>query len=155
MHQVGLHSDIHRNRYLPSAMQFTPVIAIHTAAALTAVVLGPVALWARRGATTRPRLHRAAGYAWVTLMVATAISALFIQGGAGPRWGGFGLIHLLVPITLGMLALSFFYLFRHNIAGHRALMQRTYLGSCAVAGAFTLLPGRLLGDALWNALRFS
>ena len=155
MHQVGRHSDIHRNRYLPSAMQLTPVIVIHTAAALTALALGPVALWARRGATARPRVHRAAGYAWVTLMVATAISALFIRGGGGPRWGGFGLIHLLIPVTLGMLALSFFYLSRHNIAGHRVLMQRTYIGACAVAGVFTLLPGRLLGDVLWNALRFA
>jgi len=54
-------------------MQLTPIIAIHLSAALGALVLGPVALWARRGhsqriaTTQRPRLHRAAGYAWVTL----------------------------------------------------------------------------------------
>ena len=29
-------------------MSFTPVIAIHTAAALAAVVIGPLALWSRR-----------------------------------------------------------------------------------------------------------
>ena len=66
-------------------MQITPVIAIHMAAALAAVAIGPIALWARQGATQRPRIHRAAGYAWVTLMVATAVSALFISGGGGPR----------------------------------------------------------------------
>ena len=42
-------------------MQITPVIAIHLAAALAAVAIGPIALWARQGATQRPRLHRAAG----------------------------------------------------------------------------------------------
>jgi len=133
-------------------MQLTPVIAIHAAAALAAIAIGPVALWARKGATQRPRLHRAAGYAWVTLMVATAISAIFITGGGGPRWGSFGLIHLLIPVTLGMLVLSFVYLARRNIAGHRATMQRVYFGACVVAGAFTLLPDRLLGHALWTQL---
>ena len=57
-------------------MQLTPVIAIHMTAALAALALGPVALWARRGAQQRPQLHRAAGYAWVTLMLLTALSAL-------------------------------------------------------------------------------
>ena len=133
-------------------MQLTPVIAIHAAAALAAIAIGPVALWARKGATQRPRLHRAAGYAWVTLMVATAISALFITGGGGPRWGSFGLIHLLIPVTLGMLVLSFVYLARRNIAGHRKAMQRVYFGACVVAGAFTLLPDRLLGHSLWTQL---
>ncbi|CAN7550358.1 DUF2306 domain-containing protein [Acidovorax sp. Leaf78] len=133
-------------------MQLTPVIAIHAAAALAAIAIGPVALWARKGATQRPRLHRAAGYAWVTLMVATAISAIFITGGSGPRWGSFGLIHLLIPVTLGMLVLSFVYLARRNIAGHRKAMQRVYFGACVVAGAFTLLPDRLLGHSLWTQL---
>ncbi len=133
-------------------MPLTPVIAIHLAAALAAVAIGPIALWARQGANQRPRLHRAAGYAWVTLMVATAVSALFISGGNGPRWGSFGLIHLLIPVTLGMLALSFAHLARRNIVGHRQAMQRVYIGACVVAGAFTLLPQRYLGHSLWSAL---
>jgi uncharacterized membrane protein len=133
-------------------MQLTPVIAIHLAAALAATAIGPLALWARKGATQRPRLHRAAGYAWVTLMVATAVSAIFISGGNGPRWGSFGLIHLLIPVTLGMLVLSFIYLARRDIAGHRVVMQRIYIGACIVAGGFTLLPGRFLGHSLWSQL---
>jgi uncharacterized membrane protein len=83
----------------------SPAIAIHVTAAVLAIAVGPVALWARLGANQRTRLHRAAGYAWVTLMVLTAISALFIHGDKGPRIGGFGPIHLLVPFSLGMIAL--------------------------------------------------
>ena len=132
-------------------MQITPVIAIHMAAALAAVAIGPISLWARQGATQRPRIHRAAGYAWVTLMVATAVSALFISGG-GPRLGSFGLIHLLIPVTLGMLVMAFVYLARRNVVGHRKMMQRTYIGACVVAGVFTLLPGRFLGHTVWSAL---
>ena len=133
-------------------MQLTPVIAIHLAAAVAATAIGPIALWARKGATQRPRLHRAAGYAWVTLMVLTALSAVFISGSTGPRWAGFGLIHLLIPLTLGMLVMSFIFLARRNIAGHRQAMQRLYIGACVVAGAFTLLPGRYLGHSLWSQL---
>jgi uncharacterized membrane protein len=133
-------------------MQLTPIIAIHLAAALAATAIGPIALWARKGRTQRPRLHRAAGYAWVTLMVATAVSAIFISGGNGPRWGSFGLIHLLIPLTLGMLVVSFVLLARRNIVGHRQTMQYIYVGACVVAGGFTLLPNRFLGHSLWTAL---
>ncbi|WP_460482359.1 DUF2306 domain-containing protein [Comamonas humi] len=135
-----------------SIQNLTPLIAIHASAAIAATALGPVALWARMGRAQHPRLHRAAGYAWVTLMVATAISALFIHGTQGPRWGGFGPIHLLIPLTLGMLFLSFRQLLRGNITGHRQAMQRLYLGACVVAGFFTLLPSRLLGHWLGTQL---
>lgn len=130
----------------------SPVIAIHLASALAATAIGPVALWARMGAEKRPRLHRAAGYAWVVLMLTTAVSAVFISAQAGPSWRGFGLVHLLVPFTLVMLALAFVALARRNLAGHKSLMQKLYIGSCVVAGGFTLLPGRLLGHWLWSSL---
>lgn len=130
-------------------MTLTPIVAIHTAAALAALALGPLALWARRSGRARPRLHRAFGYAWVTLMVAAAVSALFIRGSGLPAIAGFTPIHLLVPLTLAGLAGAFWQLARGNIAGHRRTMQALYVGACMVAGAFTLLPGRLLGHQLW------
>ena len=68
-------------------------------AALGALVLGPEAIWARKGATQRPRLHRAFGYAWVTLMVLAAVSALFIRDFGLPNLAGYTPIHLLTVIT--------------------------------------------------------
>ena len=133
-------------------MPFTPAIAIHVTAALGAIAVGPIALWARKGRTQRPRLHRAFGYAWVTLMVITAISALFIHGGGLPNIAGFSPIHLLVPFTLFMLAGSFVKLARGDIAGHRKSMQRLYFGACVGAGLFTLVPGRLLGGLLGSVV---
>ena len=71
-------------------MQMSPVIAVHLTAALAALVLGPIALWARRGhgqpgrsVTSRPRLHRAAGYAWVSMM-------LLALNGMAEAWDGGG-----------------------------------------------------------------
>jgi uncharacterized membrane protein len=133
-------------------MQMTPVIAVHMTAALLAVAAGPVALWARRGREQRPRLHRAFGYAWVTLMLVTAVSALFIRDFRLPNVAGYTPIHLLVPVVFISLFGAFWMLARGNIGGHRRIMQRLYFAACIVAGAFTLLPSRYLGGLVWGTL---
>jgi len=133
-------------------MQMTPLIAVHMTAALGAVVTGPIALWARRGGVQRPRLHRAFGYAWVTLMLLTAVSAVFIRDFRLPNIAGYTPIHLLVPTTLVSLFGAFWFLARGNVRGHRKTMQFLYIGACIVAGAFTLLPNRYLGQLVWGGL---
>ena len=130
-------------------MPITPAIAIHLAATLAATAIGPIALWTRLGRQPRPRPHQAAGYAWVTLMVIAAISALFIRDFARPNLAGYSWIHLLIPFPLGQLLLSWRALRRGNLAAHRKIMQGLYVGACLIAGAFALLPGRLLGSWLW------
>lgn len=132
------------------ALDMTPVIAIHLSAALAATVLGPVALWARMGRAQRPRLHRAMGYAWVTLMVVTAASAIFIRSTTIININGYTPIHLLIPVVFVMLYLSFHFLLRGNIDRHRRVMQRLYIASCLIAGSFTLLPSRYLGRLVWG-----
>ncbi len=131
-------------------MQLTPIIAVHMTAAALAVATGPVALWARKGRQQRPRLHRAFGYAWVTLMLVAAVSSIFIRDFSLPNLSGYTPIHLLVPLTLVMLVVAFRFLFLGNINGHRKTMQRLYLGACVVAGGFTLLPSRYLGQLIWG-----
>lgn len=132
-------------------MQMTPIIAIHLTAALGAVATGPVALWARLSRQQRPRLHRAFGYAWVTLMLATAISALFIRDFRLPNVGGYTPIHLLVPVSLIALFGAFWALARRNAGRHARIMKLHYASLC-IAGAFTLLPDRYLGGLLWGTL---
>ena len=133
-------------------MQLTPLIAIHMSAAIGAVLIGPVALWARKGRAQRPRLHRAFGYAWVTLMIVTALSAIFIRDFALPNLAGYTPIHLLVPVTMLGLVGAFYALAKGNIVRHRQAMVSLYIGACVVAGGFSLLPGRLLGNLLWGQL---
>lgn len=127
-------------------MDMSPLIAVHLTAALGAVAVGPVALWARKAGAQRPQLHRAAGYAWVTLMLLTATSAIFIRDYRLPNINGYTPIHILIPVVYGMLFLAFWFLAKGNITGHRKTMQRLYIGACGVAGSFTLLPGRYLGN---------
>ncbi|MEQ1536216.1 MAG: DUF2306 domain-containing protein [Burkholderiaceae bacterium] len=128
----------------------TPLIAVHMTAAITATVIGPFAMWARLGMTKRPKLHRAFGYAWVTMMIVTAVSAIFISSGFGWNWYGFSPIHVLVPLTLASLFFAFRSLIRGNIAAHKKSMISLYVQACLIAGFFTFVPGRFLGDLLWK-----
>ena len=131
-------------------MNLSPVIAIHMTFALTAVALGPLALWTRLGARVRPRWHRALGYAWVTCMLGAALSGLFIRDERLPNLAGYTPIHLLIPVTLLSLWRAFHHLAQGNVRGHRLTMQWTYAMACIVTGLFTLLPGRYLGQWLWR-----
>jgi len=131
-------------------MQMTPLIAVHMSAALGALVLGPIAIWARKGAVRRPRVHRAFGYGFVTLMLAASISSVFIRDYRLPNIAGYTPIHVLIPVTLLALCNSFIALHKGNITMHRTTMVWLYLGACVTAGAFTLLPSRYLGQLLWG-----
>ena len=131
-------------------MQLTHTIAIHMTAAIIATAIGPIALWARKGRTQRPVLHRAFGYAWVTLMLVTSVSAIFIRDHTLPNINGYTPIHLLIPVTLVTLVVAFRFLAAGNIRGHRKTMQGLYVWACLVAGGFTLLPSRYLGQLLWS-----
>jgi uncharacterized membrane protein len=131
-------------------MQLTPIIAIHMSAALSALVLGPIALWARLGSTLHPRVHRAAGYAWISMMLASAVSAVFIRDYVLPNLAGYTPIHLLIPVTLVGLGLAFWAVLKQKYKAHRKAMQTLYWMACVVPGLFTLLPSRLLGKLLWG-----
>ncbi len=127
----------------------SPQIIIHLFAALAAVALGPFALWARLAGQQRPKLHRAFGYAWVTLMLITSFSALFIPSHF-PQWGRFSWIHLLIPVTLISLFFAFWFLAKGNIKAHKFTMISLYINACVITGALTLLPGRFLGQFIWG-----
>jgi uncharacterized membrane protein len=122
-----------------------PQLIIHLAAALSATVLGPFALWARLSGKQHPKLHRAFGYAWVTMMLITAISAIFIKSNF-PMWGQFSWIHLLIPVTLVSLFGAFWFLAKGQIKAHKYTMTSLYISACVITGALTLLPGRFLGQ---------
>lgn len=127
-------------------MQLTPVIAIHIAFAVGALVLGPVALTLRKGS----RGHRGTGYAWVALMAGAALSSVFIRDFNLPNIAGYTPIHIFTVTTLLGLGYGIHHIVQRRVSEHRRLMWRTYLGGCVGAGLFALLPSRLLGNALWH-----
>jgi uncharacterized membrane protein len=130
-----------------SLFQLAPAVQFHLLAASTAILLGPLALRSRKGSPW----HRSLGYAWVLSMLLAALSSLFIRDFRLPNLAGYTPIHLLTLATfIGTGAGLYLIVVRRNISAHRQTMLRTYLGGCVLAGAFTLLPGRYLGDLLWH-----
>ena len=122
---------------------FTPAIAAHVAAALTALALGAVMFAARKGTP----LHRFSGHAWVALMLAVAISSFWIRSS-----GSFSWIHILSVVVPVLLAAGIWLAATGRVSAHRRMMIGVYSGALVITGAFTLLPQRLLGGLLWSSL---
>jgi uncharacterized membrane protein len=127
-------------------LQTRPVVFFHLVTAIAALLLGIVILTRRKGTGN----HRTLGWAWVLLMGSTALASAFIQGGGLPNIAGFSPIHLFTVITGVGLPYAVWSARRGNIVAHRMTMRMIYIGGCIVAGMFTLLPGRLLGNLLWQ-----
>jgi uncharacterized membrane protein len=130
------------NRTLPMTHPVPAVIYVHFLAAAGALVLGMVQLLRRKGTAS----HRAAGWTWVALMLAVAISSLWI-----PAFLQFSWIHIFTAITLIALPVALWRIRRGDVAGHARTMKGLYIGGILTAGAFTLVPGRLLGNLLWKS----
>jgi uncharacterized membrane protein len=123
-----------------------PLIALHLAAALLALVAGSVVMARRKGTP----LHRVLGWSFVVAMGVAALSSAFIRDTHLPNIAGFTPIHLLTLLALVGLPRAIWQIRRGNVAGHRRTMQALFVGGGLVAGLFTLLPGRFLGQLLWH-----
>lgn len=127
-------------------LQRHPLIFFHLATAVAALLLGLVLLLRRKGTLD----HRLLGWTWVGLMGSTALSTLFIRDFRAPNLFGYTPIHLFTLTVALMLPLSIRYAQRGRVAAHRKTMHGLYIGACVIAGLFTLLPGRFLGNLLWG-----
>ena len=123
---------------LAPLLEAPPPIALHAMAAMAAFTLGIVQFAAPKG--TIP--HRTLGWIFVGLMLAVALSSFRIH--QIRLWGPWSPIHLLSIFTLITLPLAVWAAHRHNVAGHRRAMISIFLGALVVAGAFTLMPGRIM-----------
>jgi uncharacterized membrane protein len=63
---------------------------------------------------------------------------------------GFTPIHGFTVMTLYALPKGIYQIRKGNIQAHRKTMRGLFIGACVVAGLFTLLPGRFLGNMLWK-----
>lgn len=131
---------------LQPLQSLSPAVQWHLAFALAALLLGPLALWARKGSA----LHKRAGYLWVLLMLGAAVSSVFIRDFRLPNLAGYTPIHLLTLLTFVGIGGALVAVAKGRIAAHRQAMRGVYIGGCLVAGAFALAPGRFLGQLLWG-----
>lgn len=125
--------------------QLTLPIVMHLGTALPALFLGPVILLRRKG----DRAHKMMGRVWVALMLTTAVSSAFIRSpGSGIAGTGFSFIHIFTIWTLVNAPLGVWMARQGRIRAHRGAMTGLYIG-LVIAGAFTFIPGRLLGNLVF------
>lgn len=123
-------------------MALTPIVLTHVLAAASAVAVGGAALLSKKGTTP----HRLLGRSWAILMLIAVLSSFGIKTHGHYSW-----IHLLSIITIAGLAGSLYAVAKGNITAHRRSMRSLYI-SLVIAGAFTLLPQRLLGHLVWQSV---
>lgn len=121
----------------------SPVVRIHLAAAVAALILGLALMVGRKGVA----LHRALGWTWVCLMAATAVTSLFIRH---INHGNFSFIHLLTGWTLLSLPFAVLAARRHDVIRHRRIMGGMFWGGLLIAGVFAFGPGRILWRAVFG-----
>ncbi|PRB79953.1 DUF2306 domain-containing protein [Pseudomonas sp. MYb185] len=119
----------------------------HLATVVPAFLIGGYLLLRAKGTPS----HRGLGRIYVALMLSTAIIALFMPAQVGPSLGGhFGLIHIFSAVVLVCIPLAIRAARRHQLIAHRAHMLGVYVGGVLIAGAFALMPGRLLHGWLFG-----
>jgi uncharacterized membrane protein len=131
---------------LTRLLQQHPLVFFHLATAFSALLLGGVVLARRKGTTS----HRALGWAWVVLMGSTAVASGFIRDYHMPNLAGFTPIHAFTLLVAVQLPRGIWLIRRGHVVDHRKTMRGLYIGACVLAGVFTLLPGRFLGQLLWH-----
>ncbi len=129
---------------LQPLLEASPVIQVHAAGALAALVLGALQFGLRRG----DGRHRLMGRLWVGLMAVVALSSFGISGLR--QVGPFSWIHLVSVFTLAALVRAVLYARRGNIRAHRRTMIGLYLGALVITGLFTLMPARIMGHVVFG-----
>ena len=119
-------------------------IQIHAIAATEALLLTPLALFRRK----RDRLHKIAGYAWVTNMAVAALSSFWIM--EVQLIGPFSPIHALSVLVLFNLFNAIRQVRRGNVQAHQGIMKGTALWGLGIAGLITLVPGRIMNAVVFG-----
>ncbi|MDE1467216.1 DUF2306 domain-containing protein [Aurantiacibacter sp. D1-12] len=131
---LGLSGD------LPHLRHF--VIMFHVTTVLPCVPLGLYLLLAPKGTA----MHKQLGKLWVTLMVVTAISTVFIRPNMELTW-----IHIFVPLTLRASYLIIAKARRGDIKEHRNEIVGLYLGALMIPGVWAFaIEGRLMNAMLFG-----
>lgn len=111
------------------------------------VFLGAYLFMAKKGG----KYHRFIGKLYMSLMVFTAIIALFLPALVGPQFlGHFGWIHLFCILTLYSVPTALIAIRKGQVRRHKFKMIGLYVGALMIAGGFTLVPGRYLHEIFFG-----
>ena len=127
----------------PAPLKQTAVV-VHLATVLLALPIGISQLVLPKG-TIR---HRTLGYVWCALMTVTALVSLTVHT-INP--GGLDPIHIFSVLTLISVPLIIYFGRTAQVARHQRVVLNLIVGALVIAGLFTFLPGRALGQLVFRA----
>ena len=120
---------------------------IHLSAIGPAFVIATYMMFTRKGTG----IHKILGRTYMLLMLFTAVVTMFMSARVGPTlFDHFGFIHLLSLLVFYTVPAAYFAIKSGNVKKHRFYMINLYVGGLLVAGSFTLLPGRFLGNLIFG-----
>jgi len=118
-----------------------PFVWVHLITVALALGLTPYMLLRPRGS----RRHRLLGRVWIVAMLATALATLFVQES---RPGHYSWIHVFTAWTLLAAPYAWWTARTHRVEAHRGSVRGLVTGALLIAGFFTLIPGRMMGNWL-------
>jgi len=121
------------------------IIQLHALCALAAFAVGLVQWLGPKGRLP----HRVLGMVFVSLMVTTAVSAVFIRQ---INDGAFSWIHIFVPVTLIGLTGLVWSVRRGNLERHRKHATSLFFAALMIPGLLAFVPGRLMFTTVFGAL---
>ncbi len=128
-------------------MGYMQLAYLHLATVLPCLLIGAWLLLRRKGTSA----HKKLGWAYAALMLFTACVTVFMPAAVGPRlFDHFGFIHLFSLLVLVSVPLALVRIRAGHVPAHRVNMVGVYVGGILIAGAFALMPGRLLNDWLFG-----
>ncbi|MFC3879705.1 DUF2306 domain-containing protein [Algoriphagus namhaensis] len=128
-------------------MSYETLMYFHLLTVVPCVFLGGYLLAAQKGG----QLHRRIGIVYMVLMSLTALIALFIPAGVGPRFlNHFGYLHILSFIVIWTVPTAFLAVKNGDIKSHQRKMIILYVSAILIAGGFTFFPGRFLHEVFFG-----
>lgn len=119
-------------------------IRYHAIAAIIAIAIGAMQFILPKGT----RWHKGAGYIWCLMMYIVSLTGFFIH--KIQLIGPFSPIHLLSVVTIISVTIGIRAARSGDIETHQRTMIYTYIFALGVAGAFTLLPGRVMHQVIFG-----
>ena len=126
-------------------LEISPAIAIHLITVLIALVASIYIFAATKGT----RNHRIAGRVAAAALVITSLSTFAINSMNSPFFG-FSPIHIFSIVVLFSVPYAILQARRGNITAHRSAMTGVAVGGLGIAGALTLLPGRMMSEVFFG-----
>jgi uncharacterized membrane protein len=139
---AGIGNALLAHRPMPEVFRNAAIVT-HLATVLAAVPLGLSQLVLPKG-TLR---HRTVGYVWIALMVTTALVSFAVHT-INPK--GLSPIHLFSVLTLVLAPMIVINARRGQVERHRRAVLGVMLGGLVIAGLFTFIPGRALGQLVFR-----